>query len=133
MKKVFVSYAHDDANVAQELLARLGDMVTAAWMDQSEIASGEAIAQKVKEFLRRASAIVVLVSERSLKSQWVQFEVGAAFAMDMPIILILIGQTDLEKSLPDWLQGIAYIDARKRPMQEVAGEVALALSLGGIV
>ena len=133
MKQVFVSYAYDDAKVAQELHAKLRDTLVTGWMDQSEIASGAAIAQRVKESLRRASAIVVLVSERSLKSQWVQFEVGAAFAMDKPIIPILIGQADLEKSLPDWLQGIAYIDARKRSMQEIAEEVARALSLGGTV
>jgi hypothetical protein len=133
MKQVFVSYAYEDAKVVRELHASLRDTLVSGWMDRSDIASGEVKAQSVKESLRRADAIVVLVSERSLKSQWVQFEVGAAFAIDKPIIPILVGRADLEKSLPAWLQGIAYIDARKRPMRDVAGEVARALSARGVV
>ena len=128
MKRVFISYAHDDENVAREFRESFRDMEVTGWMDQSDIAMGAPIARKVKESLQQASAIVILVSERSLESQWVQFEIGAAFATGKPMIAILIGQAGIETALPDWLQGILYIDARNRPMQEVTAEVVRALS-----
>lgn len=128
MKRVFLSYARGDENVARELAAGLRDAELSGWMDQSDIATGDAIADKLKESLRQASAIVLLVSERSLKSQWVQFELGAAFAMGKSIIPILIDEAGIEISLPDWLQGIAYLDARGRPIKDVAKEVVHALS-----
>jgi hypothetical protein len=128
MKRVFLSYASGDENVARELAAGFRDAELSGWMDQSDIATGEAIAEKLKESLRQASAIVVLVSERSLKNQWVQFELGAAFAMGKSIIPVLIGEAGIESSLPDWLQGMVYLDARGRLMKDVAKEVAHALS-----
>lgn len=133
MKRVFISYAHDDEDAARDLRIGFHDMEVSGWMDQSDIATGAALAQKVKESLRQASAIVVLVSERSLKSKWVQFEIGAAFAMGKLIIPILIGRADIEKALPDWLLGMEFIDARNRPMRDVAAEVVRALSAGGVV
>jgi len=132
MKQVFVSYASGDEDVARELAANFRDTELTGWMDQSDIASGDAIAEKIKGSLRRASAIVVLVSERSLGSPWIHWEVGAALGMGKPIIPILVGQGDLDRSLPDWLRGMNYLDARGRPMREVANEVARVLASEGV-
>jgi hypothetical protein len=129
MKQVFISYSHDDENVAQELRDSLRKK-NLGWIDEARIAGGGAIRQKVKDSLQQASAIIVLVSKQSLKSEWVQFEIGAALAMNKPVIPILIGQTDAETVLPDWLQGIVYIDARHRPVRNAAEEVALAVLQG---
>lgn len=128
MKGVFLSYARGDEPVARELTASLGQEQLMGWMDQTDIAAGEAIACKVKESLREASVIVVLLSERSLRNQWVQFEIGAAIGMNKPIIPILIGQPGIEPSLPQWLERTMCVDARGRPMEEVAKKVARALS-----
>src|SRR2546421_21198 len=82
------------------------------WIDESDVAAGEAISEKIRESLKRASALIVIISERSLKSPWVQFELGAAEGMGKPVIPILIGPVGIEKKLPEWLQGLRYVDAR---------------------
>ena len=79
MKKVFISYAHDDSEFAKHFLASLRDAEVSGWMDSADIASGEAIAHKIKQSITSASVIVVLVSPRSINDQWIQFEVGAAW------------------------------------------------------
>ncbi len=129
--KVFLSYARGDETAAQELRAELRDVDLAGWMDESDIASGDVISQKIKEALESASVVVVLLSERSLKSPWVQFELGAAFGLGKRIVPVFIGRKGGEQSLPDLLRGTMYLDARDRPMNEVAGEVARVLEFEG--
>ena len=77
-----------------------------------------------------ATAVVVLVSDRSLASPWVQFEVGAAESMGKPVIPVLIGTAGIEDKLPDWLKGLQYLDGRTRPIKEVAIELGRALPKG---
>lgn len=127
MKRVFISYARGDELSARELRDNLRNMEVAGWMDESAIASGDAISKKIRESLHRASAVIVLVSERSLRSPWVQFELGAAEGMGKAIIPVLIGPEGIERKLPEWLQGLSYVDARTQPIQEVAAAVTRAL------
>ncbi len=128
MKNVFFSYAQGDELAARELRANLRNMDVAGWMDESDIAAGYAISKKIREALQRANAVIVLISERSLNSPWVQFELGAAEGMGKTIIPILIGPEGIEKKLPEWLQGLSYVDGRVQPFQKVATEVERALS-----
>lgn len=69
MKQIFISYAHGDESVARELAESFRDTAVSGWMDQSDIVTGGVVALKVKESIQKASALVVLVSEASLKSQ----------------------------------------------------------------
>jgi hypothetical protein len=100
-------------------------------MDPDFASSGQQLVEQLKDSLRSASAVIMLVSERSLKSQWVQFELGVALGVDKPIIPVLLGTEDL--NLPEWLQGLQYVDARNRPLSEVAKELAQVLSREGVV
>ena len=49
MKTVFLSYAHQDSQAAQELHASLHGAKVSGWMDKADIASGESVAQRVKD------------------------------------------------------------------------------------
>lgn len=128
MKKVFLSYAHDDSAIAQELLKSLADTSVLGWMDQADIASGEAISRVVRESIQQASAVLVIVTTRSIASQWVQFEVGAAWGMGKRIIPVIIGDAATEKGLPDWVLQFQYVDTRGRPIADVANDVTRAIS-----
>lgn len=129
MTQVFFSYAHEDAQVAQELRSSLADIEVSGWKDEVDIATGAALAQQVKDSIREASAVVIFVSPRSVDSQWINFEIGAAMALDKRIIPVFIGDTGIEGGFPDWLREYEFIDARLRPIQEVALEIARAVSV----
>jgi hypothetical protein len=132
-RRVFVSYARGDEDVARELATIMAASDLAGWMDHSDIAAGEAIVKKIKESLDQASVVVVLVSEKSLNSPWVQFEIGAAVGIGKPIIPILVGGPGAAPVLPDWLQGLMYIDARGKPLRDVTNEITRVLSSQGVV
>lgn len=129
MKRVFLSYSYGDKETAQELAKNL--QPAGISLEPDFAMSGRQIVDQLKDSLRSASAMVILVSGRSLKSQWVQFEMGVALGVDKLIIPVLIGQEEL--ALPEWLQGVQYLDGRNRPMPEVAKELARVLSSEGVV
>ncbi|WP_092215141.1 toll/interleukin-1 receptor domain-containing protein [Desulfoluna spongiiphila] len=130
MNKVFISYSLSDLEIASSLHTELEGIEVAGLLDQSDITAGDAISAKVKESLHQASALIVLVSQSSIKSKWVQFEIGAAYAMEKQIIAIITGSTHTELNLPEWLMGFMYIDARNQSMQEVARKIEKALNDG---
>lgn len=128
MKKVFVSYASDDSDFARHLVGHLREAEIFGWMDSGDIASGEAIGDKIKDLITSADVMVALVSPRSINNQWVQVEIGAAWALKKPVVIVLVGGADPKFTLPAWISGFSFLDARNRPMQDVAIDVAQAIA-----
>lgn len=127
MSRVFVSYAHADAKHARRLLGELRKVSLVGWRGAADLAAGKAIASKIREALRDSSAVIVLISPRSLESSWVNLEMGAAWAMGKRIVPVIIEGEGIEALIPEPLHGLAWIDARSKPPDEVAREVERAL------
>ena len=73
MAKVFLSYAREDVGAAKELadsIARAGHEV---WWDR-HIQGGSRFTNEIDRALKDAEAVVVLWSEASVQSAWVQDE-----------------------------------------------------------
>jgi hypothetical protein len=127
MNRVFISYARGDQSVAARLLSEVQHVSFEGWMDTADLAGGEAFSASIRDALRRSSAVVVLISPRSLDSKWVQFEIGAAEALGKRIIPVIIEGKDIESSIPDALWGVTWLDARDKSVSEVAREIEKAL------
>jgi hypothetical protein len=123
MNRVFISYARGDQSVAARLLSEVQHVSFEGWMDTADLAGGEAFSASIRDALRRSSAVVVLISPRSLDSKWVQFEIGAAEALGKRIIPVIIEGKDIESSIPDALWGVTWLDARDKSLSEVAREI----------
>jgi TolB-like protein/Flp pilus assembly protein TadD len=76
---VFVSYAHEDKALAQQLVRALEAAGYTVWWD-SLIKGGAAYAIETEQALERATTVVVLWSHHSVVSHWVRDE--AALARD---------------------------------------------------
>lgn len=70
---VFVSYARPDELWARAVIERLEAVGFKTWWD-GLIPGGERFGSQIAEALDSASAVVVLWSKNSLKSDWVQDE-----------------------------------------------------------
>ena len=123
MSKLFISYAHVDSQNVKKLLSKLKEVNISGWLDNADIASGVEISSVLKESLRNASAVLVLISPASLRSQWVEFEVSAGQAIGKTIIPVIISGEGIENELPPSISDIAYIDARKMSLDEVVSEI----------
>lgn len=133
MKKLFLSYARADYSFAHRLVEHLKQYGASGWMDNADISAGNAVASAIRSALQESSAVVVLVSPDSLRSPWVEFEVGAAAALGLPIIPVVVGGKGVENDLPEPLRGIVLLDARNRPVSEIAEELERAVAEGAVV
>jgi hypothetical protein len=121
MSRVFVSYSYADRPIAERLLTELRKVNVAGWMDASDLAAGEAVSTSIRNALAHSDAIVILLSARSLESNWVQFEIGAALGLGKRLLPVIIG--DVEAPLPEYLSNIQWLDARGKAPQQVAREI----------
>ena len=74
--RVFLSYAESDREVARELATRLEEAGHRVWFADS--APGEDWNFRVREALNEAEALVVLLSPKAMKSDWVRKEIEFA-------------------------------------------------------
>lgn len=128
MHKVFISYSSKDTAFAAQLERLLHKTSVSGFLDQSDIAAGAGLSL-IRDEINSASALLVLLSDDAVKSNWVLFEIGLAQSLGKPIIPILLPTTDLDKSALDWVKGYHVIDARNRSIPEIAEEIDSALEL----
>lgn len=76
MSDVFISYAREDAALAERLGAALAASGFSCWWDR-DLASGARYLHETETRLREAKAVVVIWSKESIKSHWVADEAGA--------------------------------------------------------
>ena len=128
MNKVFISYSSKDTAYAAQLERLLHNTSVHGFLDQSDIAAGAGLSL-IRDEINSASALLVLLSDDAVKSNWVLFEIGLAQSLGKTIIPILLPTTDLDKSALDWVKGYHVIDARNRSIPEIAEEIDSALEL----
>jgi hypothetical protein len=126
MPDFFISYSRQDTDVARSLVKELQEKSILGWRDSADIAGGEAVSSAVRDALKRSSVVIVLLSNSALHSEWVQFEIGAAEALDKKIIPVILSGDVSEEQLPDILRHHSWIDGRHRPLEDVARDVKRA-------
>jgi len=99
-RPVFLSYAREDAEAADRLAGALEAESLSVWIDREGIRSGN-WKERVTEGLNRSRALVVLLTEASLRSAAVRKELAFAARKAVPIIPVMLGKID-EDALPDW-------------------------------
>jgi hypothetical protein len=72
--KVFISYSWKDRSVAEGIEVCLTACGVDVWLDQREIRVGDSIPLRVSEGLTESQYIILLMSENSMSSPWVQRE-----------------------------------------------------------
>ena len=94
-KSVYVSHAHADAAVVPRVLERLRAMGLLGTDDEvyvaSDLGSGHAsLRDGVRRQIQSASTVVILWSQSSARSQWVNYEIGLADAFGKRIIPVVL-------------------------------------------
>lgn len=78
MSKVFISYSSNDREWVEGLTKKLHKDGIDVWYDEWEICVGDSIIAKIEEGIGRSDFLVVVLSEASVASRWVQEELRIA-------------------------------------------------------
>ena len=100
---VFVSYVHEDEPVALAVKGLLEvelPLTVFLASDREKVRAGEKWLDAITEALKKADVVVLMLSHRSVRRPWVNFEAGGAWLLDKPIIPCCYGDLKAEQ-LPD--------------------------------
>ncbi len=128
MADIFISYVHEDHQIAQSLARFLrepeccnppvGASVPAVTYnvfftgDDWLLYAGEIWLQRIREELAAAKVLLSLFSPHSVQRSWVHFEAGAAWLADKAVIPVCVGGLTV-KDLPipySGIQGVTLSD-----------------------
>jgi hypothetical protein len=113
-RHAFICHASEDKTAARALASAMTQLGTAVWLDEWEIRVGESIVQKVNSALGKATHLIVLLSNQSVRKPWVQRELSSALMRQLSQNSIRVLPVRLDDcAIPPILADIKYADARE--------------------
>ena len=124
----FVSHAHADNDLCDRYVNALRSRGIDIWYDRDNAQAGHFLDREIEEQLERRSAFVLLMTQQSLDSYWVQQELGAyrgLVARDRSRLLLPVRIGSCQ--VPPLLNALLWIDALSMPFEQAIDEIARAL------
>ena len=113
MKKMFISYCHEDVNAVKSFALQLSLNTFDLWIDEKNIPVGSNYTTQILKAIHDSDFYVVFISAHSVKSSWVNAEIDFALRQKiegnkLTIIPVRLDETEI----PVTLSNIDYFDAR---------------------
>lgn len=127
-RQVFLSHSSVDAALARRLTVDLIDLGADVWLDQLSLGVGEHILESIETAVDQTDLMLVLVSEQSIASGWVQLEwqrLGVAGGKIVPVRLVGC-------HMPDALASQAYIDLAGGAYWNGVAQIAQRIGIDGV-
>ncbi len=100
MPQIFISYSHDDRYLAERLAQDLIRDCYEAWIDVDGLIGGDVWQKAIESAIQRAHALLVVVTQGAIDSEWVGREIGIAKEKGTRIVpLVMTRFDDLWKAL----------------------------------
>lgn len=88
--RVFVSYSHEDAALAEKIVNVLkANNLTALW--DKELMGGRGFADQIKTFIAHSHVFLPVITQGSSARGWVQQEIGYAMGLRVPVLPVRQG------------------------------------------
>src|SRR6185369_1674889 len=97
MRKILISYSQADFEIADEIVRTLLKQNMEIVRDLRDVNWDESVELKVDKGFDEISAVLVVISPASLKSQWMPYEIGFVTGQGKTIIPFI---TDASLELP---------------------------------
>lgn len=97
----FISYSSDDADLANELHSELLRRGATVFLAEKSIQVGAHWESELVSALRQCKVVVLLLTPNSRSSDWVIFEAGAAWGLEIPLAIArsYVSQTEMPAAL----------------------------------
>ena len=111
---VFISYNHKDSDFVDKLSLALIKNNIKVWKDKWKISVGDSLINEIESGILGASYLIIVLSENSIRSDWVRKELNAALIREVDdkkikILPVIIDDCDI----PLFLREKLYVDFRK--------------------
>src|SRR6186713_3169137 len=90
--RIFISYASEDASLADQVRAGLEHAGVPCWIAPRDIESGTSFPAAITAAIQSCGALVLLLTTPSDASRHVLSEVELAFNRGKPILAVLVGR-----------------------------------------
>jgi hypothetical protein len=105
---VFISYAHEDRELAQAIATGLDQRGLKVWVDENELLPGDSIIEQISTAVAGVDFFCALVSTASRESNWCRKELSLAVTQGLgregaTVIPIRVGDVEMPESLVDLL------------------------------
>jgi hypothetical protein len=110
--RVFISFVHEEQDVAeavQRFIEEVLGVKAFVSCDKWAIFAGDQWLERIKEALKRAKVVVLMLSSDSVARPWVNFEAGAAWLQEAAIIPVCFKNLKLD-DLPKPYSGLQAVD-----------------------
>jgi hypothetical protein len=74
---VFISHSSYDTWIAKVMAEKIESLGAQTWLDEKDLEGGTVVSDEIIRAIDVCHEAVVLVSSKSVNSQWVMFEIGA--------------------------------------------------------
>jgi hypothetical protein len=110
---VFISYSHHDGEFAERLASQLVKHKAQVWIDKWKLNVGDSIIDRIQTAIAGASALLVVLSQSSVKSEWCKKELSAGLLRELEEKQVVVLPLLLEDcEIPLFLRGKKYADFR---------------------
>ena len=109
--KVFISYSRRDGVVADAMVRMLGERGFEVKIDRRDLPFGEKWQVELAEFIRLCDTVIWLVSEASVRSKWVNWELDEVARRNKRLVPVMIAETPRD-TLPRQLGEIHILPAQ---------------------
>jgi len=129
---VFISHSSEDKAIAEKIAQHLSFRGLQVWYDDWEILVGHDIVDKVYGGIRDSRFLLVLLSEKSVRSKWVQQEINVARIREIEsgatVVLPAVIEPNAKSQIPESLRTKRYADISAN-FQSAMREIEKAVSV----
>jgi TolB-like protein/Flp pilus assembly protein TadD len=129
-RSVFLSYASDDAEIANAVCAYLESRGILCWMAPRDVQAGALYADAIVRAINEAKALVVVLSQSAVASSHVGKEIERASSKKKKIIAFRIDPAPLTPALEYFLSESQWIDIKALGMQAALAKLKEAVGQG---
>lgn len=111
---IFISYSHADKAFVDKLASNLIKHDAHVWVDTWELNVGDSILNRVQEAIQSSSALLIVLSEASVASEWCKKELSAGLMRELDEKRVIVLPVLIEDcKIPVFLREKMYADFRK--------------------
>ena len=125
---IFISYSHQDKQLARALAAALGASGLRVWIDEGELKVGDSLIERIATAIAEIDFFLALVSEASRNSNWCQKELALAVTGELGregvrVLPVRVAGAEM----PDALADVFYLSLDDTNVDEVVDKIAAAI------